>query len=121
MTRVLIDYGCDVNAVSTTGESALHISVQRGRFDTTMVLLTHGAITNAKGKDGNTPLHLAMKVRFSSADADLQQGAREARPLPHARRGGAGGPLLCFCHSNHNPPLKCRHWIQQFPLPPSGT
>ncbi|XP_062989591.1 85/88 kDa calcium-independent phospholipase A2 [Elgaria multicarinata webbii] len=61
MTRLLIEYGCEVNAISATGESALHIAVRRGRFDCTMVLLTHGALPNTKGKDGNTPLHFAMK------------------------------------------------------------
>ncbi|XP_061495092.1 85/88 kDa calcium-independent phospholipase A2 isoform X2 [Rhineura floridana] len=61
MTRLLIDYGCEVNTLSATGESALHIAVRRGRFDCTMVLLTHGAMANTKGKDGSTPLHLAMK------------------------------------------------------------
>lgn len=61
MTRVLIDYGCDVNALSTTGESALHVAVQHSRFDVTMILLTHGALTNVQAKNGNTPLHMAMK------------------------------------------------------------
>ncbi|XP_048356849.1 85/88 kDa calcium-independent phospholipase A2 isoform X2 [Sphaerodactylus townsendi] len=61
MAQLLIEYGCEVNTPSMTGESALHIAVQRGRFDCAMVLLTHGAETNTKGKDGNTPLHLAMK------------------------------------------------------------
>ncbi|XP_073182352.1 85/88 kDa calcium-independent phospholipase A2 isoform X5 [Lepidochelys kempii] len=61
MTRMLIEYGCDVNSVSKTADMALHIMVKRGRFDSAMVLLTHGALANAKGKDGNTPLHLAMK------------------------------------------------------------
>ncbi|XP_062839030.1 85/88 kDa calcium-independent phospholipase A2 isoform X2 [Anolis carolinensis] len=61
MTRLLIEYGCDVNFLSATGDSALHIAVRRGRFDCVMVLLTHGAMTNCKGKDGNTPLHLAMQ------------------------------------------------------------
>uniref|UniRef100_A0A8C0IWU3 phospholipase A2 n=1 Tax=Chelonoidis abingdonii TaxID=106734 RepID=A0A8C0IWU3_CHEAB len=61
MTRMLIEYGCDVNSVSKTADMALHIMVKRGRFDSAMVLLTHGALTNAKGQDGNTPLHLAMK------------------------------------------------------------
>lgn len=74
MTRVLIDYGCDVNALSTTGESALHVAVQHSRFDVTMILLTHGALTNVQAKNGNTPLHMAMKVGFSSANAFLQWG-----------------------------------------------
>uniref|UniRef100_A0A670XYT1 phospholipase A2 n=1 Tax=Pseudonaja textilis TaxID=8673 RepID=A0A670XYT1_PSETE len=61
MTRMLIEYGCEVNALSASGESALHIAVRRGRFDCTMVLLTHGAMPNTKEKNGNTPLHLAMQ------------------------------------------------------------
>uniref|UniRef100_A0A8C0ZA76 phospholipase A2 n=1 Tax=Cyanistes caeruleus TaxID=156563 RepID=A0A8C0ZA76_CYACU len=61
MTRLLLEYGSDVNASSCTADMALHIAVQRGRLDCAMVLLTHGAHTNARGRDGNTPLHLAMK------------------------------------------------------------
>lgn len=63
---MLIEYGCEVNALSASGESALHIAVRRGRFDSTMVLLTHGAMPNTKEKNGNTPLHLAMQVGLSS-------------------------------------------------------
>ncbi|NXH55276.1 PLPL9 phospholipase, partial [Rhabdornis inornatus] len=61
MTRLLLEYGSEVNASSRTADMALHIAVQRGRLDCAMVLLTHGAHTNARGRDGNTPLHLAMK------------------------------------------------------------
>lgn len=35
---------------------------KKGRFEAAMVLLTHGANANLKGQDGNTALHLAMKV-----------------------------------------------------------
>lgn len=62
MTRLLLQYGSEVNVSSCTADMALHIAVQRGRLDCAMVLLTHGAHTNARGRDGNTPLHLAMKV-----------------------------------------------------------
>lgn len=62
MCRMLLEYGCEVNYLSKTGESALHILTKRGRFEAAMVLLTHGANANLKGQEGNTALHLAMKV-----------------------------------------------------------
>uniref|UniRef100_A0A3B3DR18 phospholipase A2 n=1 Tax=Oryzias melastigma TaxID=30732 RepID=A0A3B3DR18_ORYME len=62
MSRMLLESGCDVNYLSNTGESALHILTKKGRFEAAMVLLTHGANANLKGQDGNTALHLAMKM-----------------------------------------------------------
>ncbi|XP_008945713.1 PREDICTED: 85/88 kDa calcium-independent phospholipase A2, partial [Merops nubicus] len=61
MTRLLLEHGSEVNVSSGTGDTALHVAVQRGRFDCAMVLLTHGAQANARGQGGNTPLHLAMR------------------------------------------------------------
>ncbi|XP_040892763.1 85/88 kDa calcium-independent phospholipase A2 isoform X2 [Toxotes jaculatrix] len=62
MCRILLEHGCEVNYLSKTGESALHILTKKGRFEAAMVLLTHGANANLKGQDGNTALHLAMKM-----------------------------------------------------------
>lgn len=62
MCRLLLDRGCEINYLSKTGESALHVLTKKGRFEAAMVLLTHGANANLKGRDGNTALHLAMKV-----------------------------------------------------------
>lgn len=62
MCRMLLEHGCEVNYLSKTGESALHILTKKGRFEAAMVLLTHGANANLKGQGGNTALHLAMKV-----------------------------------------------------------
>lgn len=67
MCRMLLDCGCEVNYLSKTGESALHILTKKGRFEAAMVLLTHGANANLRGQDGNTALHLAMKVCIRSA------------------------------------------------------
>ncbi|XP_063164384.1 85/88 kDa calcium-independent phospholipase A2 isoform X2 [Candoia aspera] len=94
MTRLLIEFGCEVNTLSATGESALHIAVRRGRFDCTMVLLTHGAMPNTKGKDGNTPLHLAMQqdhiemikaLIVFGADVDIPNDLGETPGLVAAR------------------------------------
>lgn len=62
MCRMLLDRGCEINYLSKTGESPLHILTKKGRFEAAMVLLTHGANANLKGQDGNTALHLAMKM-----------------------------------------------------------
>ncbi|XP_072527538.1 85/88 kDa calcium-independent phospholipase A2 isoform X2 [Salminus brasiliensis] len=62
MSRLLLDRDCNVNYLSKTGESPLHILTKRGRFEAAMTLLTHGADPNIKGEDGNTALHLAMKL-----------------------------------------------------------
>lgn len=51
-----------MNYLSKTGESPLHILTKKDRFEAAMVLLTHGADANVRGPDGNTALHLAMKV-----------------------------------------------------------
>ncbi|XP_027874467.1 85/88 kDa calcium-independent phospholipase A2 isoform X2 [Xiphophorus couchianus] len=62
MCRMLLDRGCEINYLSKTGESALHVLTKKGHFEAAMVLLTHGANANLKGQDGNTALHLAMKM-----------------------------------------------------------
>uniref|UniRef100_A0A8D1NYK6 phospholipase A2 n=1 Tax=Sus scrofa TaxID=9823 RepID=A0A8D1NYK6_PIG len=60
MARLLLKRGCDVNSISSAGNTALHVAVMRNRFDCVMALLTHGASADARGEHGNTPLHLAM-------------------------------------------------------------
>ncbi|ETE71158.1 85 kDa calcium-independent phospholipase A2, partial [Ophiophagus hannah] len=104
MTRMLIEYGCEVNALSASGESALHIAVRRGRFDCTMVLLTHGAMPNTKEKNGNTPLHLAMQqdhiemikaLIVFGADVDIPNDLGETPGLVAARTSkGANRKVL---------------------------
>lgn len=66
MCRLLLDRGCSLNYLSKTGESPLHILTKRGRYEAAMTLLTHGANPNIKGENGNTALHLAMKVQPTS-------------------------------------------------------
>ncbi|KAK7476820.1 hypothetical protein BaRGS_00031902 [Batillaria attramentaria] len=48
-----------VNAIGSSGESALHVACQHGRSAIVDRLLASGAIVTAKDKDGWTPLHCA--------------------------------------------------------------
>lgn len=62
LCRLLLENGSDMNYLSKTGESPLHILTKKGRFEAAMVLLTHGADPNLRGQNGDTALHLAMKM-----------------------------------------------------------
>ncbi|KAI5627630.1 85/88 kDa calcium-independent phospholipase A2 isoform X1 [Silurus asotus] len=62
MSRLLLEHECNVNYLSKTGESPLHILSKKGRYDAAMALLIHGANPNIRCVDGNTALHLAMKL-----------------------------------------------------------
>uniref|UniRef100_A0A3P9HHU2 phospholipase A2 n=1 Tax=Oryzias latipes TaxID=8090 RepID=A0A3P9HHU2_ORYLA len=128
--RMLLECGCDVNYLSGTGESALHILTKKGRFEAAMVLLTHGANANLKGQDGNTALHLAMKMDHMDlikalivfgADVEIYNDLGETPGLIAART--SKGPnrkilldLLCSvgvqrCHppSPSSPPITNRN------------
>ncbi|XP_035407841.1 85/88 kDa calcium-independent phospholipase A2 isoform X2 [Cygnus atratus] len=103
MTQLLLKYGSEVNVASRTADMALHIAVERGRFDCAMVLLTHGANTNARGQDGNTPLHLAMKhdhldmikaIVVFGGDVEIPNDFGETPGLLAARSSKGFGDLL---------------------------
>src|SRR5207244_3502995 len=87
--------GADVNAFNTTGQTALHIAVERSdalvRF-----LVERGAEMDLKDRDGRTPLDIAMGVSASAF-----QGRRGAAPavarestaaLLRQLMAGASGP-----------------------------
>ncbi|XP_064420069.1 85/88 kDa calcium-independent phospholipase A2 [Latimeria chalumnae] len=103
IARMLIDHGANVNSVSKTGETPLHIMVKRERFGCILVLLTHGADTNTQGENGNTPLHLAMKMDqievikaliVFGADVEIPNNLGETPGLIAARSSrGKGGVL----------------------------
>lgn len=59
--EALADKNCDINALNFDGRTALHIHVLRGRLECTIALLSRGAEHSIGDKDGNTPLHLAVK------------------------------------------------------------
>jgi ankyrin repeat protein len=62
--RLCMQLGVDINATTTTGETALHAAISgRGSESIIRFLVESGANLNAKNKQGRTPLDLAVASR----------------------------------------------------------
>ncbi|XP_071960521.1 85/88 kDa calcium-independent phospholipase A2-like [Antedon mediterranea] len=59
---LVLKYDCDIDAVSKSGDTALHIMVRRQRFPCLMALLCAGADPCIKALNGDSPLHTAVKA-----------------------------------------------------------
>jgi ankyrin repeat protein len=71
-----LQWGAEVNAFDKTGQTALHVAVQRS--DAIVKLLAeHGAELDIRDKDGRTPLDVALGVQASAF-----QGPRGAARTP---------------------------------------
>ena len=57
-TKLLLDRGCAINAVDNNGNTALHWAITNS-MECVKELLTYGADTSIKNKDGETPLDKA--------------------------------------------------------------
>ena len=64
---ILSDLTDDMDCHSKSGDSALHVMIQRHRIDCAVALLVHGASDEATDSDGNNAIHLAVKVSRSSS------------------------------------------------------
>ena len=62
---ILSDLTSDLDCLSQSGDSPLHVMILRHRVDCAVALLVHGASAEATDKDGNNALHLAVKVSKS--------------------------------------------------------
>lgn len=67
VTRLLLEYGADVNAVDIVGNTPLHYSLYYKNFKITELLLAYGAQTMLVNKRGHTPLFIAQE----SEDEDI--------------------------------------------------
>jgi len=56
-----LDKGVNVNAISRTGYTPLHLSASNGQLEIVKLLLDRCANIEAKNKDDDTPLHFASK------------------------------------------------------------
>lgn len=59
--NTLVGKNCDIDALNFDGRTALHIMVIRKRLECVAALLSHMANINIIDKEGNSPLHLAVK------------------------------------------------------------
>jgi ankyrin repeat protein len=67
--RLCMDSGLDINATTTTGETALHAAVSgRGAVAIVKFLVENGANLSAKNKQGRTPLEVAVASRRDLGD-----------------------------------------------------
>ena len=61
----------DINCLTATFETPLHLASKRGFLDTVQILVNAGANINAQDEFGDTPLHLASRHSFSQVVAWL--------------------------------------------------
>nr|CAI5840327.1 unnamed protein product [Callosobruchus analis] len=64
--EALIDVNCHINAVNFESKTALHVMVERNRLDCVVALLSRQANADLGDKDGNRPIHLAVKAGSAS-------------------------------------------------------
>jgi len=60
--RLLLESGANPNALSSSGDSALHIAAHDGRLEPIRELLAGGASIGLRNKDGDTPLQVVEKM-----------------------------------------------------------
>jgi len=67
--KVCMEAGLDINATTTTGDTALHAAISgRGAESIIRFLVESGAHLNAKNKQGRTPLDIAVASRKERGD-----------------------------------------------------
>ena len=106
--KLCLELGHDVNAVNTSGDTALHGAAYRGLTGSDTIiqlLLSKGAELNAKNNYGWTPLAIAEGIYFGGSDsrsdktaelfrkmgaeptpADIERGGNVARERERARK-----------------------------------
>ncbi|OQR86235.1 hypothetical protein ACHHYP_10816 [Achlya hypogyna] len=93
VAKGLINAGANLNeAFGNNMYTALHYAAMHGNVDMCKFLVARNALVNAMGKDGSTPLHLAVAGRHRTvalflvgAGADIGlQDKKERQPFLHA-------------------------------------
>ncbi|MBU1109115.1 MAG: ankyrin repeat domain-containing protein [Candidatus Riflebacteria bacterium] len=72
---VFLSFGGNPNAIMPNGDSLLHYSIKHQNTDSIATLLKKKADINIKNRQGETPLHLAVKGNNYAIDSLLRAGA----------------------------------------------
>ena len=99
VVRLLRENNADLSSQDSEGDSLLHLSVDRGLFETTQLLIEAGCNVNLRNKSGRTPLYISVKNKneqivklLLECNADVgmeyQQNPEERIYLVRAKDGG---------------------------------
>ncbi|XP_046439390.1 85/88 kDa calcium-independent phospholipase A2-like isoform X1 [Daphnia pulex] len=105
----LVELGCSIDARNFSGHTALHVMVQRDRFECVVALLSCGADPNLVDSTGNSPLHLASSsasllivqalIAFGSNVNMLNDQGESPRHLVAGMRSNTAPQLLYCVHA----------------------
>ncbi|NOT28164.1 MAG: hypothetical protein HOP16_18945 [Acidobacteria bacterium] len=91
--KLAIEFGNDIHAVDSRGQTALHGAAYTGSYPIVEYLVSQGANVNAQDKSGETPWSLAMSlnndgeiVHQSTADLLLKFGAKRLTTADFAKK-----------------------------------
>ncbi|GAB2297540.1 ADP-ribosylation factor GTPase-activating protein agd3 [Dionaea muscipula] len=68
MLELLLQYGADLNASDSRGQTPLHRCILRRKASSAKLLITRGAHLRAVNREGKTPLELAEAMNFDDAE-----------------------------------------------------
>ncbi|XP_055842006.1 85/88 kDa calcium-independent phospholipase A2 isoform X1 [Episyrphus balteatus] len=108
--QALINTGCDVNATNFDGKTALHVMVERNRFECVVTLLAYDAEIDVVDKDGNTALHIAIEKKLvpivqclvvfgSDFDLKNKEGTTPRHMVGKEANGSKDDEILYILHS----------------------